>query len=243
MIEAVKNGKPGSAMMAFSKVLSDQEIAAVVYFIRQAFMLNSVKNTRYHSRENGWVNHEKYRDAYPFVSGEIPLSRDINTLTPSQRLGRALYLSACISCHDQINTPQPKEIWQPYPLSWPRNGVGPKDILNTDATSGASPYALHERIQPYQPATPQQALGQQIFQANCVLCHARDGSGKNWIGQFLEPHPRNFVQAGLRENYSRQSLMESIANGVEGTAMPAWRYVLRDQEIVAVVEYLLDRFK
>jgi cytochrome c oxidase cbb3-type subunit 3 len=73
MIETVKAGKPGTAMHGFTRVLTDQEITAVVEFVRSEFMLEQRANTRYHTASNGWPNHDRYQNAFPFATGAIPL--------------------------------------------------------------------------------------------------------------------------------------------------------------------------
>ena len=127
-------------------------------------------------------------------------------------------------------------------MSWPRNGYSHQYNNKSDAVSAASPYAIHEMEDNLKPDNMIEAQGQQIFQRNCAFCHATDGTGKNWIGQFIQPHPRNFTRVPLAESYTKASLIIAIKNGVEGSAMPAWRYVLSDEEIAAVVEYMWRKF-
>ncbi|MDX1811976.1 MAG: cytochrome c, partial [Gammaproteobacteria bacterium] len=84
----VSQGKPGTAMMNFSNTLSSQEIEAVAYFVYKAFVQEKAHNTRYHTVENGWKNHEQYKDAFPFATGEISLDTPWESLSPSQRKGK-----------------------------------------------------------------------------------------------------------------------------------------------------------
>ncbi len=243
MQRAVKQGKANTAMMSFANLLNEAEIDAVIYFVREAFMRQKLKNTRYHTVENGWENHAKYSDAFPFALGEVQLDQPWETLTDSQRRGKALFLSSCVSCHDRANVAEEGAVWESFPLSWPRNGVSPQNLHNPDAVSQASPYSVHDISPDFMPQTAQQQHGSRLFQTNCVFCHAADGSGKNWIGQFIEPHPKNFRQAPIDKLFTKETLFERISNGVEGTAMPAWRYVLNVEELNAVVEYMWQRFK
>jgi len=53
-------------MHGFSRLLNTQEIAAVVDFVRVEFIANRRINTRYHTIENGWPNHDRYILAFPF---------------------------------------------------------------------------------------------------------------------------------------------------------------------------------
>ena len=101
MINAVKNGKPGTAMHGFDRLLDDNEIQAVVDFVRDEFMLKKKINTRYHTVENGWPDHQRYQHAYPFATGEIALDTPPENLNREQLQGKELYLTSCISCHDR----------------------------------------------------------------------------------------------------------------------------------------------
>ena len=242
MRRVIRNGKKNTAMMAFQSLLSNEEIDAVVYFVRQAFMQKKIKNTRYHTKENGWLNHDKYKIAFPFATGEIALDTPDERLTKEQLAGKNLYLSSCVSCHDRAKVNRSGDIWESRPLSWPRNGYSHKQAQQIDATSQASPYAIHDIKNVYVPGSESELLGQIIFQNNCAFCHAPDGSGKHWIGQFVEPHPKNFASVKIRNIYNKQQLKKIIRSGKENTAMPAWRYVLSEKEIDAVVAFMWQRF-
>ena len=240
METVVREGKANTAMMSFSSLLNDKEISAVVYFVRKAFIQQKSQNTKYHTEENGWINHAQYQSAYPFALGEIALDTSWVELNESQKQGKTLFLSSCISCHDRANVKKEGVIWESFPISWPRNGVTPQNI---DAISGATPYSIHNQTGDYQPSTEEQKNGEVLFQKHCTFCHGKDGTGKNWIGQFIQPHPRNFQQQSIRKTFTRQILRERIENGVQGSSMPAWRYVLSEQQLDDLVEYLWDRFK
>ena len=243
MHQVISRGKKNTAMMSFSGILTEQDIDAVIYFVREAFMSQKLKNTRYHTEENGWLNHEQYRLAFPFVLGDIALDEAWEGLTPEQREGKRLYLSACISCHDRSTVKDEGSIWKSYPISWPRNAYSHQRLMEHDAVSQASPYQVHDVKMAYLPKTQQEKQGQKIFHANCAFCHAHDGSGKNWIGQFIEPSARNFTVQSIQKLFTKKQLKERIKNGVNGTAMPAWRYVLSEAELESVVSFMWYRFE
>ncbi len=243
MTRVVTSGKVNTAMMSFSTLLTVEDIDAVVYFVRKTFMQGKLKNTRYHTEENGWFNHEKYKIAYPFAKGELELDVKDETLSAEQRKGKQLFLSSCVSCHDRGVVNDEGVIWEGRPLSWPRNNYSHKTAQTVDEVSGASSYALHNIEKTYTPSSEKEEQGREIFQNNCAFCHAADGSGKNWIGQFIEPHPKDFSQGKIRETYTEQKLKEIISNGKKNTAMPAWRYVLSDEQIESVILYLWNRYE
>jgi len=246
MKQAVFYGKKNTAMMSFKTVLSNDDVDAVVYFVRKAFMKKKLKNSRYHTEENGWVNHEKYQIAYPFATGKIPLDTKDEALSEEQRRGKQLFFVACVTCHDRGKVNEEGVIWSARPLSWPRNNYShkySKDVEMVDEVSEASPYAKHDIKDIYIPRSTAEKNGQIIFQNNCAFCHAPDGSAKHWLGRFIAPHPKNFLSESIRISYTKQKLKEIVSNGKDNTAMPAWRYVLTSQEIDDVVDFIWNRFE
>jgi len=240
MLEAVRDGVPDSAMMAFASVLSETEIAAVVDFVDEVFIRKRRDNTRYHTPENGWADHDRYRGAFPFALGQVALDTPLESLSADERRGRRLFMSACVTCHDRAVVRDEGPMWDARPVSIPRAGYDPRgDGWSVDAQSGATPYARHERRPVLAGLDAEQRLGERLFQGNCAFCHGADGTGHNWIGSFLEPHPRDLT--ALRD-HSRAHLREVIREGLPGTTMSAWKFVLTDAEIDAIIAYVLRAF-
>ena len=244
MLRAVGEGRTGTAMQPFAQTLSGEEISAVVDFVRSEFMLERRVNTRYHIPANGWDNHERFRIAYPFATGEIPLDAPAESLSQSQRAGRRLYLTSCVSCHDRgAGTEDARAVWEPRVLSYPRLGFRPGDAGRVeDAQTGATPYARHEVPPRIADATDAERQGERLFQGNCAFCHAGDGTGRNWIGTFLEPSPRDLTDPRFMGTMNRERLREAIRLGLAGTSMPAWGSVLADDEIEAIIAYIHKAF-
>ncbi len=241
MLDAVRHGRAGSAMKSFSSVLNEVEITLVVDFIRREFMQQQLENSRYHTAQNGWPNHQRYRIAFPFALGTLPLDTADEKLTAEQRRGKRLFISSCISCHDRAQVNDEGQIWDKRALSYPRRHYSHRDENpppETDSNSGATPYAKHDIAPRLDSLSPLQRHGEALFQDNCAFCHAADGSGKNWIGTFLEPHPRDLTNPTYMRTMTRQRLKQTIASGLPGTSMPAWQSVLQDSEIEAIVAYI-----
>ena len=244
MIAAVRDGKPGTAMKPFTSILSDEEIMQVVDFVRDEFMVRGAPNTRYHTSANGWSDHDRFSAAFPFVKGEIALSDDQARLTPEQLAGRSLYLNSCISCHDMARRPTAPSSWEAQAVSFPRTGFGTGDFLEpADAVSGATTFARHDKPPLMLSATAQEKAGGQLFQQNCAFCHAADGTGKNWIGTFMSPHPRDLTSATEMSGINRDRLNQVIRDGLPGTSMPAWGSVLNEDEINHVIAYIAKVFQ
>lgn len=240
---AVRHGRPGTAMKSFHGILDEAEIAAVSGFVAREFVRDKAPNTAYHTPANGWPGHEKFAVAYPFARGELALDTPLETLDDRQRQGRALFLSACISCHDRAKVADEGPAWSARPVSFPRMGFvpGQPNTPPVDAVSSASVYAKHEVVPRVAGLTPRQQRGESLFQANCAFCHGGDGTGKNWIGQFMEPKARDLTQYTL-QSLPAARLRQVIRDGLPGTSMPAWQSVLPPAEIDAVVAYVTRVF-
>lgn len=247
IVSVLKNGKPGTAMQSFSSVLNETEMNQLAAFVMDEFVHKKAPNTRYHTPENGWPNHQRYRSAFPFATGQIPLDRPWKELSKDQARGKRLFMSSCVTCHDRGgHAVGAGAAWEATPLSYPRN-----DYSNTtpasapaklDAMASASPYLLHEIPPKVADMTALERRGEKLFQGNCAFCHGADGTGKNWIGSFLEPHPRNLRDPAFMETMTRTRLSKTIREGLPGTSMPAWKSILATDEITAIVAYVSRAF-
>ena len=238
MLQVVQHGTPGTAMRGFEGILQPADMAAVIDFVRQEFMVAKAPNTRYHTRENGWPDHERYIGAFPFANGKLALDTPADQLSPQQRAGRRLYLASCVSCHDRSHVDDAGAAWEARPLSYPRNGFVPGDTAQVDSVSGASPYALHDRVPQIPGLSETERRGETVFQQNCSFCHGADGTGRNWIGSFLEPHARDLTDPAVMASMTRERLAGVIRDGLPDTSMPAWKSVLTESEIQATVSYV-----
>lgn len=111
VLSALRAGIPGTAMTSFAGTLSPLEMERVARFVVAEFVRARAPNTRYHTAENGWPGHERYAAAFPFATGTIALDRDEKSLSDAGRAGRALYLGACVSCHDNASADSAGPLW------------------------------------------------------------------------------------------------------------------------------------
>jgi cytochrome c oxidase cbb3-type subunit 3 len=241
MVQSVTKGRPQTAMMSFSGQLNTEEIAAVVDFVRTAFIQGSDSNTYYHTPENGWTDFQRYAPAFPFATGEITQDTPWDQLTSEQRRGRRLFMSSCITCHDRDRPADKELIWEPRAVSYPRNNAD-EGQHRIDSESGATPYARHSKAPQVDGLSKLEQRGESLFQNNCAFCHAADGSGQNWIGSFLEPHPRNLTDPEAMAGMTDERLRSVIENGLPGTTMSAWKSVLSPDDINAIIAYISRAF-
>lgn len=247
MIVTVTQGRAGTAMQGFANTINAEDISLVVDFVREEFMRNKALNTSYHTIENGWPNHQQYAPAFPFAMGELAMDQPVDQLTAQQLLGRRIFMQSCVTCHDRGRVEDEGVIWDPRPVSYPRNQYSHRQDeskINAapDSISGASPYARHETPPVLQNPTAQEKEGEALFQKNCAFCHAPDGTGKNWIGSFLEPHPRNLTDPDNMREMTADRLREVIREGLPGTTMSAWKSVLSVSQIDSIVVYINKAF-
>jgi mono/diheme cytochrome c family protein len=243
---AVREGVPGSAMASFSATLSADEIRRVAAFVHREFVVDKAENTRYHTPENGWPDHARYADAFAFVTGALSADAPWESLTPSQARGKKLYLEACVTCHVRADPARDAVTWESRAVSYPPNRASCLSCHNRErigtVEDGGDPHSLHDRAPALAGLSALQARGERLFQANCAFCHAADGTGRNWIGAFLEPHPADFTSPDFARRMTRGALRARIAEGKPDASMPAWRTVLAPAEIDAVAAYIERAF-
>lgn len=211
---AVRDGRSGTAMPSFSKVLSRAEIKAVAEYVIRSFAARTGEGGRYHTAENGWPDHDaRYAPAIPFALGELAVDVPLLNLSPTQREGLDLFKGACVSCHfgkheRTIHLPDHEE-------------KGPHD----------NPPEIVDM-------TPAEKEGGRLYQAACAQCHAADGSGQNWIGRFLDPSPTDLRAPRSLGLLSSDTFIERTLRAAEGTSMPSFEHVLSRTQVESIAAYL-----
>ncbi len=77
--------------------------------------------------------------------------------------------------------------------------------------------------------------GRQLYQRDCAVCHAADGSGRTATADGLYPRPRDLHSPGTAAR-SDGALAYLIANGIRNTGMPGW--LLPERSLWQLVAYL-----
>ncbi|MEQ1516842.1 MAG: c-type cytochrome [Usitatibacteraceae bacterium] len=241
MIDAITRGRAGTAMKSFAGALSTQEISAVADFVLEEFTHRKEHNTHYHTAANGWRDHEQYRPAFPFATGQIPLDTSIDNLNAEQRQGRQLFMNACISCHDRSKVKTEGAAWAIRPVTYPPDFYLLAESGRAKDSNGFDPHHPHEKVPALRGLSKIEKRGERLYQKNCAFCHAADGTGRNWIGSFVEPNATDLTV--LRNEIREKSQLATvIAEGVDGTSMPAWKHVLAEADIQAVAAYVTRAF-
>lgn len=92
---------------------------------------------------------------------------------------------------------------------------------------------------------PLPELGKLVYDnKGCATCHSLDGSrsqGPSWKGIWGATHNMaDGAQIKVDENYIRESILEPQAHVVQGyePIMPTFKGLIRDREILGVIEYI-----
>ncbi len=148
-------------------------------------------------------------------------------------------MTTCVSCHDRSRVEDEGPIWELRAISYPRNNFS---YTNFDGVTSASVYAEHDKPELIAQLSQSEREGEKLFQDNCAFCHAADGTGKNWIGSFLDQHPRDLTDQAFMSAIDRNYLRSAIEDGLVGTSMPAWKSVLTGEQIEALIDYISRAF-
>ncbi len=86
------------------------------------------------------------------------------------------------------------------------------------------------------PPTPQSVqAGKRLYRAHCAVCHGPEGRGDGPAALSLTPRPADLKRTA---RMSDALLFSRITEGLPGTAMPAFRDILTEEERWHMVNYL-----
>jgi len=88
-------------------------------------------------------------------------------------------------------------------------------------------------------------LGKKVYFKRCVWCHGVEGAGDGPSADRLFTRPRNFTQGTFKIRVTDsgelpldENLIDTVKNGLPGSAMPAWGEFLSKEEIKSVVQFV-----
>jgi mono/diheme cytochrome c family protein len=79
---------------------------------------------------------------------------------------------------------------------------------------------------------------QELYKTYCARCHGEKGDGLGPVALYVDPAPRDLTKAAFMNSKPKERFVTSIKEGVHGTSMPAWKNLLNDAQVTAVVDHI-----
>lgn len=251
MFAAIRDGRPGTAMVAWGSILSAAEIDELVKYISENFVATTASGNNtgvFLYRENCSVCHGD--DGSGAIWGQSSLARPPRNfrserarleLTPDRMIAVVTYGLAGTPMpgfRTQLSQEQIESIVDFITTEFLQRSATDRASIVAGATGSKADHllALPDGLQGNAEA------GKTYYLANCVPCHGVSGGGDGPRAYFIFPRPRNFRDPASRAYFNRPTLFYGIKNGVVGKEMPAWGKVMTDQQIADIAEYVLREF-
>jgi len=81
------------------------------------------------------------------------------------------------------------------------------------------------------------AVGRTLYLKYCGVCHGEEGSGDGIMTGLMDIEPMDHTNPNATSPLSNEQLLSSILDG-KGEFMPAWRGVLSQNDVEALVSYI-----
>jgi len=232
MLFSVTNGRPETAMVSWKTRLSEQQIIAVVSYIRAGIMKVSDRETKF-----GDAMGQRQDKLDSFLSGENFNENDLVAVA-AEKIKQPSPLSA-----SKNNPSDPFLQSGAYQVSEDPN-IGKSDIYGGESHDHDSHMGTKLNITDPLPndLVGDYLAGHELYKQTCLSCHGKKGNGQGPRSHFIFPKPRNFTHSAARASFSRAHIFERIRAGVVQTEMPAWGAVLTEQQMANIAEYVFRTF-
>ena len=80
-------------------------------------------------------------------------------------------------------------------------------------------------------------VGSQLYQRYCQVCHGVEGDGDGIMTKLMEIMPMDHTNPNQTNSLDNEALVKSILDG-KGRYMPAWRGILSQNDVEALVSYI-----
>ena len=265
MIAVIRNGKPGTAMIAWKAEINEQEIAQIADYIIGNFLVpaatgNTAERPAQDLQEAITIYQESCSvchgdDGTGAVWGQVSLAtapRNFTTELSRRELTRDRMIASVTygrpgspmpGFGTQLSTAQVEAIVD-YVRARFMTATPDTAVHGSSALARSNPVASSEYHKlPYPDGLSGQfERGRAFYMANCVTCHGMDGGGDGPRAYFIFPRPRSFTEPATQQILNRPALFRGIKDGVLRREMPAWGKVMDDQDIADIAEYVYLQF-
>jgi cbb3-type cytochrome c oxidase subunit III len=80
-------------------------------------------------------------------------------------------------------------------------------------------------------------VGLELYQKYCQVCHGVEGDGDGIMTKLMGIMPMDHTNPNVTNNLSNEEIVDSILDG-KGKFMPAWRGILSQTDVEALVSYI-----
>ena len=80
-------------------------------------------------------------------------------------------------------------------------------------------------------------VGMLLYQKYCQVCHGEEGDGDGIMTTLMGITPMDHTTPNETNSFDNEELVESILDG-QGRYMPAWRGILSQSDVEALVSYI-----
>ncbi|HLA35344.1 MAG TPA: c-type cytochrome [Rhodocyclaceae bacterium] len=258
MITITTHGKPSTAMVGWKTQLNEKEIEAVVDYIRKSFMVLALDPKLQRGKvvyaQNCIACHGERGQGSNLPVGGSALPRNLASPQSRAELSRERMIAS-------VTQGRPGTAMAAFGARLPEKDIeAVVDYVRTalmvpeTTISGTKAHGGKQRDTASPPMRADMTLpmpnglkgdaakGSVFYNKNCATCHGVKGDGKGPRAYFINPKPRNFLEAQPQATFSRPVIYMATAMGRLGAEMPAWNKVLSEQEIADVSEYVFQHF-
>ena len=125
----------------------------------------------------------------------------------------------------------------------PRNAppqLQPRGKRHVEYLQAGVPVEYRSQRNPYPNVNKAIFAGREVYRSNCIACHGPRGRGDGDAGLDLIPSPALLTELTERQGAADEYLFWTISEGGDqfGTAMPAFKARLQEDQIWQVISYL-----
>ncbi len=236
--QAIKEGRPGTAMAAWGQILTETEIGDVIDHIHSLASPQAVTlSTPQLSIEIGRRIYERECAFCHGVEGLADTEAAKVLHPPPRKFADPIEMARL----------DDGRMYSAIKLGRPGTAMGGRGELLSPAEIIDVMRYVRTLVRPLPagmtPARLDVLVGEQIYFQQCVVCHGEKGDGRTTLGLSLSPHPRDFTRSEEMASITDKDLAQTITRGSPGTAMAPWRGVLNSEDVRRVILFIRQSFQ